>query len=246
MRSNLFRANIIRVLIGKNNCRHKYYLIDVKHRALEHEQPLPREVRHWSRHLTDPYLSYLSMRWNEGRHKAVQLYEEIVAQGYTGSLRTIEKTVTAFRHAGTKPVGKRTVLFQKTPSARSAALMIVRPVEHRTAEQITFIEQIVNHDPTIATAYTLTQEFGQLLRKLEGKSRLEQWKAAVRLSGITELIRFVDGLADDEVAVRNACTELWNNGMVEGFNHKVKLIKRSSYGQAGFPLLQRRVLLHAS
>lgn len=36
----------------------------------------------------------------------------------------------------------------------------------------------------------------------------------------------------------------WSNGMVEGFNHKVKLIKRSSYGQAGFPLLQRRVLLH--
>jgi hypothetical protein len=32
--------------------------------------------------------------------------------------------------------------------------------------------------------------------------------------------------------------------MVEGFITKVKWIKRSSYGQAGFPLLQRRVLLH--
>ncbi len=36
----------------------------------------------------------------------------------------------------------------------------------------------------------------------------------------------------------------WSNGMVEGFVNKVKAIKRSSYGQAGFPLLQRRVLLH--
>jgi hypothetical protein len=36
----------------------------------------------------------------------------------------------------------------------------------------------------------------------------------------------------------------WSNGMVEGFITKVKWIKRSSYGQAGFPLLQRRVLLH--
>ena len=42
----------------------------------------------------------------------------------------------------------------------------------------------------------------------------------------------------------NACTESWNNGMVEGFVNKVKWIKRSSYGQAGFPLLQHRVLLH--
>ena len=32
--------------------------------------------------------------------------------------------------------------------------------------------------------------------------------------------------------------------MVEGFINKVKAIKRSSYGQAGFPLLQQRVLLH--
>jgi transposase len=31
--------------------------------------------------------------------------------------------------------------------------------------------------------------------------------------------------------------------MVERFINKVKWIKRSSYGQAGFPLLQRRVLL---
>jgi hypothetical protein len=36
------------------------------------------------------------------------------------------------------------------------------------------------------------------------------------------------------------------NGMVEGFVNKVKWIKRSSYGQAGFPLLQRRVLLHST
>lgn len=214
------------------------------YRALEQEQPPLREVRHRTHHLSDPYLSYLSTRWNEGCHKGVQLYEEVVAQGYTGSLRTIEKTVTTFRHAKVQSVGKRTIVFQKTPSARSAALMMVRPVEHRTVEQTAFIEQLVNHDPMVATAFTLTQAFGQLLRKREGKSRLEDWKAVVRSSGITELIRFVDGLTDDDVAVTNACSEPWSNGMVEGFNQKVKLIKRSSYGQAGFPLLQRRVLLH--
>ena len=74
--------------------------------------------------------------------------------------------------------------------------------------------------------------------------RLEQWKAAVQVSGIAELIAFVDGLADDAQAVANGCSLTWSNGMVEGFITKVKWIKRSSYGQAGFPLLQRRVLLH--
>ena len=78
----------------------------------------------------------------------------------------------------------------------------------------------------------------------EGQVRLEQWKAAVRASGIAELIAFVDGLADDAEALANGCSMTWSNGMVEGFVNKVKWIKRSSYGQAGFPLLQRRVLLH--
>ena len=72
---------------------------------------------------------------------------------------------------------------------------------------------------------------------------MEKWKAAVQASGIPELSNFAEGLADDAEAVINGCTESWNNGMVEGFVNKVKWIKRSSYGQAGFPLLQRRVLL---
>jgi transposase len=76
------------------------------------------------------------------------------------------------------------------------------------------------------------------------KPGLEQWKGAVWASGIAELIDYVEGLADDAEAVVNGCTEPWSNGMVEGFINKVKWIKRSSYGQAGFPLLQRRVLLH--
>jgi transposase len=87
----------------------------------------------------------------------------------------------------------------------------------------------------------LAQDFGRLLRKREGQVRLEQWKATVRASGIAELIAFVDGLADDAEAVANGCSLPWSNGMVEGFVNKVKWIKRSSYGRAGFPLLQRRV-----
>jgi transposase len=58
-----------------------------------------------------------------------------------------------------------------------------------------------------------------------------------------ELIAFVDGLADDAEAVINSCTLPWSNGMVEGFVNKVKAIKCSSYGQAGFPLHERSCTL---
>src|SRR5258708_33465315 len=97
----------------------------------------------------------------------------------------------------------------------------------------------------MAIVCRLEQEFGLLWRKGEGQGRLEEWKAAVLASGIAELIGFVDGLDDDAEAVVNGCSLTWSNGMVEGFGNLVKWIKRSSYGQAGFPLLQRRVLLHS-
>ena len=122
--------------------------------------------------------------------------------------------------------------------------MMVRPEQRRTREQTTYLEQLIQSNEPVAVVFKLAQDFGRLLRKREGQVRLEQWKASVRASGIAELITFVDGLADDAEAVANGCTLTWSNGMTEGFVNKVKWIKRSSYGQAGFPLLQRRVLLH--
>ncbi|MBO0791173.1 MAG: ISL3 family transposase, partial [Ktedonobacteraceae bacterium] len=214
------------------------------YRILKQEAPPSPRRRSRSRSIIDPYLSYLSERWNQGCHKARQLYEEIVAQGYTGSLRTLEIRLRAFRPHIAHPVSKQTITLSKPPSARSTALMIVRPVQSRTPEQTAFLEQLIRSDATVAQAVTLAQDFGRLLRKREGLESLEQWKTTVRASGIAELIAFADGLVDDAEAVANGCSMTWNSGMVEGFVNKVKGIKRSSYGQAGFPLLQRRVLLH--
>ncbi len=184
------------------------------YRVLENEQPPAQETRHRTQHITDQYLPYLTRRWNEGCHKARELYQEIVAQGYTGTLRTLELLVARFRPHRTKLVTKQAITLQKTPSARNTALMIVRRAQKRTEDQTMFIDQLCKSDPTAATAYTLAQEFGSLLRHREGKAGWEKWKAAVHRSGIAELRDFVEGLADDAEAVINGCSESWNNGMV--------------------------------
>jgi transposase len=214
------------------------------YRALAQETPPPARRRSRSSSIVDPYLSYLASRWNQGCHNVARLYEEIVAQGYTGTRRTLEMRFRPLRPTGARPVSKQTIIWDKPPSPRGVALLMVRPTHSRTSEQMAYLEHLVQSDSTIAVVFTLAQDFGHLLRKHEGLVRLEQWKAAVRTSGIAELIAFVDGLADDAEAVANGCSITWSNGMVEGFVNKVKWIKRSSYGQAGFALLQRRVLLH--
>jgi transposase len=52
-------------------------------------------------------------------------------------------------------------------------------------------------------------------------------------------------LLQDGAAVRAALTTRWSNGQAEGQITKLKLLKRSMYGRAGFDLLRRRMLLAA-
>lgn len=54
--------------------------------------------------------------------------------------------------------------------------------------------------------------------------------------------RFAAGLKKDLQAVRAGLTEEWSNGPVEGFVHKLKLLKRQGYGRASFELLRARML----
>src|SRR5579859_1507211 len=163
--------------------------------------------------------------------------------GYPGTQRTLQMRLRPFRRQVARPVSKQTVIWDKPPSSRGVALMMVKPAQNRTREQAAYLDQLIQSNETIAVVFKLAQGFGSLLRKHEGRMHLEQWKAAVQASRIAELITFVDGLADDAEAVTNGCSLAWSNGVVEGFVNKVKWIKRRTSGQAGFALLQRRVLL---
>lgn len=51
------------------------------------------------------------------------------------------------------------------------------------------------------------------------------------------------GLERDQDAVEAALTLPYHNGRIEGDNQKIKLLKRQTYGRAGYPLLRQRILL---
>jgi transposase len=71
---------------------------------------------------------------------------------------------------------------------------------------------------------------------------LDPWLTAAER---TELRAFSAGLRRDHDAVLAAVLFPWSNGQVEGQVHRLKLIKRSMYGRAGFALL-RQCVLHAA
>src|SRR5207249_6367031 len=95
--------------------------------------------------------------------------------------------------------------------------------------------------PEVDLAYDLVQQFAQMVRNRTGEL-LDAWLAQVNQSRIPELQSFAAGVEKDKEAVRAGLTWWINNGMVEGHVTKLKLIKRTMYGRAGFGLLRQRVL----
>jgi len=64
-----------------------------------------------------------------------------------------------------------------------------------------------------------------------------------KLSGIAEFTGVANGIWRDRQAVEAALTHSESQGQTEGFVNKLKFLKRSGFGRAGFDLLRRRVLL---
>jgi len=52
-------------------------------------------------------------------------------------------------------------------------------------------------------------------------------------SNSTAMRSFAVGLRKDLDAVKAGLTQEWSNGCVEGFIHKLKLLKRQGYGRVG-------------
>jgi transposase len=71
---------------------------------------------------------------------------------------------------------------------------------------------------------------------------MDAWLWNCQLSGISDLVTFALGLEKEGPALHAAFTLPYSNGPVEGKINKLKYIKRSMYGRAGFPLLRQKVL----
>ena len=117
----------------------------------------------------------------------------------------------------------------------------MRREEKLTKEQKEYLERLCDADEDLAVARRLTQEFAGMVRELEG-GKLASWLEEAEACSVPAMERFAVGLKKDLDAVRAGLTEKWSNGPVEGFVHKLKLLKRQGYGRADFDLLRARML----
>jgi transposase len=129
----------------------------------------------------------------------------------------------------------------RSPTAKNVAALFMRHEEKLNEEQEEYLKRLCEADEALADRRGLTQEFAEMVRRLEGED-LDGWLTDAEGCGSTAMRNFAAGLRKDLDAVRAGLTEEWSNGWVEGFIHKLKLLKRQGYGRAGFELLRARML----
>lgn len=241
------KADIARMVGVSRQTVHRYLALSA---PPERRQPKRRGE------VLDLWKPYLLRRWAEGCHNALRLWREIRAAGFAYSSTNVARFAARIRRGEVvcpptappgsvtpaQPTGARPLSTRWSPR-RVAGLCVYRP-EDLTDTHQTCLTRLCQADGTVHTAYTLAQEFTTMLRERRGE-QLDAWIVAAEASGIPELRRFAAGLLADKAAVQAGLTLCWSQGQVEGQIHRLKLIKRSMYGRAGFAVLRRRVLTAA-
>jgi transposase len=184
----------------------------------------------------DRHLPFVEARWQAGQHNAKTLHHELKARGFGGGYDIVRRWTARRRHGSTVRAP-----FVRVPSTRRIARWLGTEPSLLLEEERCFVEALCNVAPKLKQASEQVRAFADLLRHTN-PAKLEPW---LEEAATTDLRGFASGLRQDEAAVRAAIIEPWSNGPVEGQVNRLKLIKRSMYGRAGFDLLRQRVL-HAA
>ena len=189
--------------------------------------------------MIDAYLAYLEKRWAEGCRNATVLWRELTALGFQGRYTAV-KTWAAQRRAaeiaaGDKP-GKSSAWALPSVS-RTARLLLAGDTVADTPDAA-FVTALLVRAPALADAVAAAKRLALLLRR---KSE-EMLTNVLDAASATMLRPFVTELRKDIGAVQAALDLPWTTSPVEGQISRLKMLKRTMYGRAGFSLLRARVL----
>jgi transposase len=190
----------------------------------------------------DLHREHIDRRVAEGCRNARELHRELRALGYTGGYDQVRRAIRKRTgRDGRSRAGGPIQIREDVPTARRLSFEVVRRPEQRKEQATGWLNRLRESGGSVQKAIDLTERFGVLVRERRAAG-LDDWLARAGASGLAEFGGLARSIRQDEAAVRAGLSESWSNGPVEGRVNRLKLIKRSMYGRAGFALLKARVL----
>lgn len=189
-----------------------------------------------------PYIPYLVQRWIEGCQTVTELYDDLVAQGFSGLYMSVYRTMQKLLKDGKIDQAAASVSISiPNLSVTAATWLLVHTDDRLDDDQRRLRDKLCEISQDIKLAYSLVQSFCHLLREWQA-DQLDSWLDKAEQCGIDVFRSFESGLRKDYAAVKAALTYEWCQGHVKGQVNRLKLIKREMYGRANFDLLRKKVI----
>jgi len=191
--------------------------------------------------LLDPHRDHLERRWTEGCRNAARLWRELVALGFPGRPAIVRAWATQRRKA--EPNGSRVPMTAdgrpwRPPSGRRVARLLMADTDTLSVPDRAFATRLLEEVPALSAMAAAAKRLALLLRQRSD----EKLDDVLTAANATPLADFVAELRKDIGAVQAALDLPWTTSPVEGQIGRIKMIKRTMYGRAGFELLRARVL----
>lgn len=188
---------------------------------------------------TELFAAEIAARYAAGADNAAALARALRPLGYTGSEQGVRRRLAWLRRTQPRGPGLAPSPVRRgLPTPRQLVWWLRTPEAELDAVARDAVTAVCAAMPGVAEARRLLLAFGDLLTTRNGVG-LDPWLVAAERS---ELRAFAAGVRRDHDAVLAAFIFPWSQGQVEGQVQRLKLLKRTMYGRAGFALLRARVL----
>ena len=213
----------------------------IRHWLRAASAPLWRKPRRIS--LLEPHYDYLDRRWNEGCRNAAQLWRELVALGFTGRPGTVRQWTGRQRRSEPRAASLLAMpgVTHQPPSVRQITRLLMSEDDKQPMAERSFVSRQLAQVPDLAACIAAAKRLNQVLRRQSHESL----EAVLDTAAGTALKDFVASLRRDLNAIQAALDLPWTTSPAEGQINRLKMVKRTMYGRAGFRLLRARVL-HAA
>ncbi len=160
-----------------------------------------------------------------------KLYSKSLITLRKSELKRLKKQLTETEYAELKP----------------AVALLKKHKDYFTDDEKPIVEKLFSHSPKLKLAYQFSRElsgiFDSHITPTEAKEKITRWISAVANSSLKCFNHFIQTLIKYQTQITNYFIHRNNSGFVEGFNNKVKVLKRRCYGLASATRLFQRLIV---
>ena len=128
---------------------------------------------------------------------------------------------------------------------KRTAHLLRKPKRKLKDEEKTLISQVFFASPKLENAYNLKERFYDVFctsNRTDACERLKDWCLISENSNIKRFQTCAKTMAEWSTSILNSVEYGYTNGMIEGMNNKIKVLKRVSYGVRKFQRFRNRIL----